>query len=347
MSTTYTDLTKTLFYIGQARTDAAGVDVDDASGEDLRAVLDVFSEGVVSGLEVTERAAGANMSVDVAVGSAVIEGQAHPDQGKYLAKIAGASATNVVIGAADLSNPRIDEIYLPILDDGYDSSGFVLPRIAYRDGTPASSPSAPGPDGAWDAYLLLATIAVAANETAIETEHITDERDFAELALASSGGTPTGALLPFAGAAAPDGYLLCNGAAVSRASFAALFDVIGTTWGVGDGSTTFNIPDMRGRYPRGVAASGTGDELAESFGADTLPNHVHQVDPPSTASAIESQASHVFDDPGDSPSNPINLDVATADHTHATNIAPFNSGNPTTSPSILPASRAVNYIIKT
>jgi hypothetical protein len=145
------------------------------SGEDARVPLDIFTEGVVSGLEVSERGAGANLSVDVSPGLAVIEG-ANVDQGKYAAKIAGASAFNVTIGAADVSNPRIDEIYLVVLDDGYDSSGFVLPRIAVRDGTPASSPSAPGPDGGWDAYLLLATIAVAANETEITNAEITDGR---------------------------------------------------------------------------------------------------------------------------------------------------------------------------
>src|SRR5947209_3792877 len=58
---------------------------------------------------------------------------------------------------------------------------------------------------------------------------------------------PTGSLLPFAGTAAPTGYLLCDGSAVSRTTEAALFAVIGTAYGKGDGSTTFNLPDMRGR----------------------------------------------------------------------------------------------------
>jgi microcystin-dependent protein len=49
---------------------------------------------------------------------------------------------------------------------------------------------------------------------------------------------------------APTGWLLCDGSAVSRASFAALFAVIGTTYGTGDGSTTFNLPNMQGKYAR-------------------------------------------------------------------------------------------------
>jgi hypothetical protein len=151
------------------------------SGEDARVLLDLYAEGVVSGLAVSERGAGANMSVDVSVGSAIVEG-ANTDQGKYLAKIAGATSFNVPLDAADVSNPRIDELYVVVQDDGYDSSGNVVPRLAVRDGTPASSPSAPGPDGAWDAYLLLATVAVAANETQIEDADITDDRVFAAAA---------------------------------------------------------------------------------------------------------------------------------------------------------------------
>lgn len=58
---------------------------------------------------------------------------------------------------------------------------------------------------------------------------------------------PTGAVMPFAGAAAPAGWLLCYGQPVSRSTYADLFAAIGTTYGIGDGSTTFNVPDLRGR----------------------------------------------------------------------------------------------------
>jgi len=58
---------------------------------------------------------------------------------------------------------------------------------------------------------------------------------------------PPGVVLPFAGTSAPAGFLLCGGQAVSRATYAALFAAIGTTFGAGDGSTTFNLPDLRGR----------------------------------------------------------------------------------------------------
>lgn len=63
---------------------------------------------------------------------------------------------------------------------------------------------------------------------------------------------PPGTVVAYAGTTAPSGWLLCNGAAVSRTTFAALFTAIGTAHGIGDGSTTFNIPDYRGRFLRGV-----------------------------------------------------------------------------------------------
>ena len=66
---------------------------------------------------------------------------------------------------------------------------------------------------------------------------------------------PTGMVVPYAGAAAPDGWLLCQGQAVSRTTYAQLFSVIGTTYGSGDGSTTFNLPDMRGRVAVGSDAN--------------------------------------------------------------------------------------------
>lgn len=65
-----------------------------------------------------------------------------------------------------------------------------------------------------------------------------------------------GTVCDFAGSTAPSGWLLCYGQAVSRSTYAALFGAIGTTYGTGDGSTTFNVPDLRGRVSAGVEAMG-------------------------------------------------------------------------------------------
>jgi microcystin-dependent protein len=98
----------------------------------------------------------------------------------------------------------------------------------------------------------------------------------AALGLGTVSSLPAGLLAPFAGAAAPAGWLLCDGAAVSRTTYAVLFAAIGTAFGAGDGSTTFAVPDLRGRVPAGVDNMGTGAAsrltgatLAAGLGAET------------------------------------------------------------------------------
>ena len=70
---------------------------------------------------------------------------------------------------------------------------------------------------------------------------------------------PKGILMPFAGSSAPSGWLICDGSAVSRTTYADLFVVISTTYGVGNGTTTFNLPDLRGRIPVGLDNMGGTD----------------------------------------------------------------------------------------
>jgi microcystin-dependent protein len=72
-----------------------------------------------------------------------------------------------------------------------------------------------------------------------------------------AGSLPAGAVMPYAGSTAPSGWLLADGSAVSRTTFAALFSAISTTFGAGDGSTTFNLPDMRGKFPVGAGTAGS------------------------------------------------------------------------------------------
>jgi len=89
----------------------------------------------------------------------------------------------------------------------------------------------------------------------------------------ASALAPSGAVLPFAGTTAPNGWLICDGAPVSRSVYANLFSVLGTSYGSGDGSTTFNIPDyrwtfMRGRGPNiSVTGSGTAASNQATFTA--------------------------------------------------------------------------------
>ena len=90
---------------------------------------------------------------------------------------------------------------------------------------------------------------------------------------------PTGAILAYGAVTAPSGYVLCDGSAIDRTVYAALFAVLGTTYGAGDGSSTFNVPDMRQRFVLGKATSGTGAALGATGGAidhtHTGPSHTH------------------------------------------------------------------------
>lgn len=103
--------------------------------------------------------------------------------------------------------------------------------------------------------------------------------DAIEFASVPNIGVPPGVISPYGGSSAPANWLLCDGSAVSRTTYAALFAVVGTTFGVGDGSTTFNLPDLRQRFPLGKAASGTGSTLGGTGGnidhTHSVPAHFH------------------------------------------------------------------------
>jgi len=70
-------------------------------------------------------------------------------------------------------------------------------------------------------------------------------------------GVLAGLILPFANTSVPSGFLACDGAAVSRSTYATLFTAIASVWGAGDGSSTFNVPDLRGAFLRGTGSHGT------------------------------------------------------------------------------------------
>jgi microcystin-dependent protein len=100
------------------------------------------------------------------------------------------------------------------------------------------------------------------------------------------GSVPAGMLGPFANNSIPSGWLACDGSAVSRSTYSVLYAVIGTTWGSGDGSSTFNLPDLEGAFLRGTGSHGTsnmadGNDFAGpsvgSYENDQFQNHGHQI----------------------------------------------------------------------
>ena len=91
--------------------------------------------------------------------------------------------------------------------------------------------------------------------------------DFDGANLTGIEGIPTATIVPWSSASVPSGFLECDGTAVSRTTYATLFGIVGTTYGAGDGSTTFNVPDLADNVP--VGKSGT-KSLASTGGANTV-----------------------------------------------------------------------------
>lgn len=121
-------------------------------------------------------------------------------------------------------------------------------------------------------------------------------------ALAAGQFLPTGSVMSHSGASAPTGFLLCDGSAVSRTTYAALFAVITTTYGIGDGSTTFNVPDLRGRAVIGVGTGAglTARALASTGGEETHAISVAETPVLTVAGTAGSNGvhTHVITDPG-------------------------------------------------
>lgn len=130
--------------------------------------------------------------------------------------------------------------------------------------------------------------------------------DKTQLPEQGAGMMPTGALAPFAGTVAPAGWAMCSGQALDRTVYNTLFALIGTTYGAGDGTTTFNVPDMRGRVPVGVEGgsgrltanktlgSAAGEERT-TLTKEQLASHAHMIN--GTVALDGQNNPYIYDDP--------------------------------------------------
>ena len=192
-----------------------------------------------------------------------------------------------------------------------------------------------------------------------------------ELNTLVANNTPVGSMVMYGAEAAPTGWLLCDGSAVSRTvTYDKLFAVISTTYGVGDGSTTFNTPDLRKRVAvgpdTGYALGAIGGYENVTLASNQIPSHLHGIDPPSTESGYQS-ANHkhtftynymMFVTTGGTYKRPDagtqvrsskdTTTIQSISHTHTTDIAAFPSAEAGggLSHSNMPPYIVVNYIIK-
>lgn len=154
---------------------------------------------------------------------------------------------------------------------------------------------------------------------------------------------PTGAIMPYAASTPPTGWLLCDGSAVSRTAYARLFAVIGTTYGAGDGSTTFNLPNLRGRFPVGLDGSAdfatlgqTGGERAHTLTTGELPAHGHWV-PSQNVTSGNASADHTHNYTVQGNTGSV------SDHSHFAPISTITIQPGSSGPAALPSPTATQY----
>lgn len=257
-----------------------------------RFLIDAIFEtaGIIYGLEA---APNGGMNITIGEGAAVIDirSQTDPKSGKYLQTCS--KAGDITIDPAPASNSRIDTIAYVVNDSdtggtaGEDGTGFFK---IYK-GTAAQTPT-PSTNFGTDNYEILFYVTVPAGKTALIGDDIVPAGRPASL----RGATPRSTTLLYAGSedSVPPGWLLCNGQEVSRTEYGGLYEAIGTAWGEGDGSTTFNIPDLRGTFAVGVenmggtnANRGTGANAvgvvvganSKTISTSEMPSHTHESDP--------------------------------------------------------------------
>lgn len=250
-------------------------------------------------------------------------------------------------------------------------TGTTTPVTVYqdKDRTVAhTNPVVASSDGSWPViYLPDGMSKVVLKNAAGVTVRTADP--IGEIAAAPSvTSIPTGAYLPYGGTTAPTGFLLCDGTAVSRTTYADLFAVIGTSYGTGDGATTFNVPDLRGRAPFGrdnmggldatripsaitgrLSIGGSGGAAQTTLTTDNIPAHTHTGTTSSDGAhthtvAIENNGAGGSGGAGRMVSGGTTTTSSNGAHTHTFTTSSVGSGQAATT---LSPALFSNFIIKT
>ncbi len=267
------------------------------------------------------------------------------------------SSSSTTVTDASITPEKLSKAYLP-LGGGTMTGALVLaadPSAAMQAATKqyvdaqvasASSSAAAGnlplAGGTMTGAITLAGAPTVANHASTKT--------YVDSSVAIAA--PTGAIFIWATSTAPTGWLLCDGTAVSRTTYAALFAVLGVTHGSGDGATTFNLPDYRGRFLRGVdggiardpdratrtamnAGGNTGDNVG-SVQTDGFQGHFHTESAPNTGYYTISYAGGIQTD----------LQVGSRNISSSSPTNDGTNGVPRTTSETRPTNAGVNYIIK-
>lgn len=186
------------------------------------------------------------------------------------------------------------------------ANGFT--QLMYCDGTNVVLASVPINSSNGN-VAVGGTLAVTGTSTL--TGNTTVGGDLAVTGNISVGGSglfPPATIVEYGGTSAPSGWLLCDGAAVSRTTYAGLFAVLGTAYGAGDGSTTFNVPDRRGRFGVGADGTYTRGSTGGSTTTSSAGSHNHTGSTGSTAITEAQMPSHAHN----------GLTQVAGDHQHGT-----------------------------
>lgn len=196
----------------------------------------------------------------------------------YFDKVGNLSAASFAVAGTALAASH--------LSNGVEGSGAVILKTSPTITTPTiSNPTVT--TGSFSSPALTGTPTAPTPSPGDNTTKIATTA-FVVDAIGAGSSVPTGTILPYAGSSAPAGYLMCDGAAVSRVTYATLFGVISTAYGPGDGINTFNLPDTQGRFLAGKGTHLDVDALGDNDGsalASRRPTHKHQ-------STIDSQGAH-------------------------------------------------------
>jgi microcystin-dependent protein len=322
---------------------------------DRQLIAAVLPEGIVRGLAVSPNTPAPNYNVSVAEGMACVHGDDEDEQGAYLALLP--DPVSVTVAAPGGMN-RIDLVVLRVNDSqaggaAGDNTTVEIVQGTGTTGTPAAPTLPP-------TAIPLMRVTLAPSTSAITAAELSGlERPFAR---------GVGILEEFAGPVAPTWGLLCDGRTVSRADYADLFSVIGTTWGAGNGSTTFNVPNFKGRS---AVCIDTADTLFSTVGRlggsknAIVVAHVHPIthDHPPINTSFAGSHDHAYNRMVESATKGAGSQnagtsletVRTGDagnHQHTANVAPFTGNSGAAAGGVsgtnanMPPFAVVNYVIR-